>query len=210
MAIYPKQLRFLLGSSLQQTSAPPCGALDRFRKFGLGRLAIKKLCPVSRVSHSANTSAGSPFFPNRASRPANKYVNMYYIYSHRRRTEVITAKQRSWPAPFKSGYLISPFCYVERIVASQAEHLGTDGTFFKFQSGSMIGPFCSALFLVCFTRNGDFLPLQLQFFDFFPTNRVTLFPGILGGNERRPLMQQEVWYLIFRHKFMRCLNQHFF
>ena len=43
MAIYPKQLRFLLGSSLQQTSAPPCGALDRFRKFGLGRLAIKKI-----------------------------------------------------------------------------------------------------------------------------------------------------------------------
>ena len=41
MAIYPKQLRFLLGSSLQQTSAPPCGALDSFRKFGLGRLAIK-------------------------------------------------------------------------------------------------------------------------------------------------------------------------
>ena len=43
MAIYPKQLRFLLGSSLQQTSAPPCGALDRFRKFGLGRLAIKRV-----------------------------------------------------------------------------------------------------------------------------------------------------------------------
>ena len=36
MAIYPKQLRFLLGSSLQQTSAPPCGALDSFRKFSLG------------------------------------------------------------------------------------------------------------------------------------------------------------------------------
>ena len=36
------QLRFLLGSSLQQTNAPPCGALDRFRKFDLGRLAIKK------------------------------------------------------------------------------------------------------------------------------------------------------------------------
>ena len=40
MAIYPKQLRFLLGSSLQQTSAPPCGALDSFRKFSLGRLGI--------------------------------------------------------------------------------------------------------------------------------------------------------------------------
>ena len=43
MAIYPKQLRFLLGSSLQQTSAPPCGALDSFRKFSLGRLAIKSI-----------------------------------------------------------------------------------------------------------------------------------------------------------------------
>ena len=41
MAIYTKQLRFLLGSSLQETSEPPCGAFDRFRKFGLGRLAIK-------------------------------------------------------------------------------------------------------------------------------------------------------------------------
>ena len=81
-----------------------------------------KRCPLSWVRHSANTSEGTLFFPNRASRPANKYVNMYYIYSHRRRTEVITAKQRSWPAPLKSGYLISPFCYVERIVASQSEH----------------------------------------------------------------------------------------
>ena len=41
VAIYTKQLRFLLGSSLQETSEPPCGAFDRFRKFGLGRLAIK-------------------------------------------------------------------------------------------------------------------------------------------------------------------------
>ena len=32
VAIYPKKLRFLLGSSLQQTSEPPCGALDRFGK----------------------------------------------------------------------------------------------------------------------------------------------------------------------------------
>ena len=30
-----------VGSSPQQTSAPPCRALYRFRKFGLGRLAIK-------------------------------------------------------------------------------------------------------------------------------------------------------------------------
>ena len=41
MAIYTKQVRFLLGLSLQETSEPPCGAFDRFRKFGLGRLAIK-------------------------------------------------------------------------------------------------------------------------------------------------------------------------
>ena len=41
LAIYPKQLRFFLGSSLQRTSAQPRGALDRFRKFGLGRLAIQ-------------------------------------------------------------------------------------------------------------------------------------------------------------------------
>ena len=46
VAIFPKQLRFLLGSSLQQISAPPCGALDRFRKFGLGRLVtIGKILP---------------------------------------------------------------------------------------------------------------------------------------------------------------------
>ena len=42
VAIYPKQLRFLLGSSLQQTSAPPCGALDRFRKFGWGKTRNKR------------------------------------------------------------------------------------------------------------------------------------------------------------------------
>ena len=33
MAIYLKLLIFLLESSPQQTSAPPCGALDRFRKY---------------------------------------------------------------------------------------------------------------------------------------------------------------------------------
>ena len=27
-------------------SAPPCGALDRFRKFGLGRLAIKCILTI--------------------------------------------------------------------------------------------------------------------------------------------------------------------
>ena len=52
MATYPKQLRFLLGSSLQQTSAPPCGALDRFRKFGLGRLAIKTNIMMRRWNHN--------------------------------------------------------------------------------------------------------------------------------------------------------------
>ena len=52
MAIYPKQLRFLLGSSLQQTSAPPCGALDRFRKFGLERLAIKTNIIMRRWNHN--------------------------------------------------------------------------------------------------------------------------------------------------------------
>ena len=52
VAIYPKQLRFLLGSSLQQTSAPPCGALDRFRKFGLGRLAIKTNIMMRRWNHN--------------------------------------------------------------------------------------------------------------------------------------------------------------
>ena len=44
MAIYPKQLTFVLELSLrdQKTSATPCGAFDRFLKLGLGRLAIKK------------------------------------------------------------------------------------------------------------------------------------------------------------------------
>ena len=53
MAIYPKQLRFLLQSSIQQTSAPPCGALDRFRKFGLGRLAIKTNIMMRRWNFEA-------------------------------------------------------------------------------------------------------------------------------------------------------------
>ena len=52
MAIYPKQLRFLLESSLQQTSAPPCGALDHLRKFGLGRLAIKTNIMMRRWNHN--------------------------------------------------------------------------------------------------------------------------------------------------------------
>ena len=51
VAIYPKQLRFLLESSLQQTSAPTCGALDRVRKFGLGRLAIKDFFLIFDENH---------------------------------------------------------------------------------------------------------------------------------------------------------------
>lgn len=148
----------------------------------------------------------------------NMWICVTRSYSHQRQTAVNsgrylvyqTARQRSWPASFKSGYLIQ--LVRERISGPEcskpitAQELPTHFSK-RLYDWSVLLRFVSRLL----HSQRSFPSVSVAVRGYFSLLTESLrFPGILGRSEKRPLIQQEIWYLIFRRKFLRCLNQRFF